>query len=80
MYCINISQPVPWSFAYQAGAGIQYDIKNGMYLLFSADYFDASSHLSEGIYYLKYDFGFVNIMFGTGNRVLFELQKKTGTP
>jgi len=60
------SVPQPWSFAYQAGGSLQYDLKNAMYLLFSADYFNASSQWTTSN--LKYDFGSINIMFGTGFR------------
>lgn len=60
--------PLPWSFAYQVQGELQYDLKNGLYLLFSADYFNAGSPLSDGLYYLKYEFGSINMMFGTGFR------------
>lgn len=62
------SVPLPWSFAYQAGGALQYDLKNDLYLLFSTDYFYSGSPLSVATYYLKYDFGSINIMFGTGFR------------
>lgn len=60
----SVSQP--WSFAYQAGGSLQYDLKNEMYLLFSADYFNASSQWTTSN--LKYDYGSINMMFGTGFR------------